>query len=189
MSPPEQYRLRWRSQVSGPFPMTRIEQMLDEHEIGLWHEVELDGRWITLEEFITVHRERERQAEALRQQDAEAERVKLLVREIPPPVAAPPPPPGQALAPPDFPSMPARSNTPRRPLYRPKSLKIFVALGLLLGFGGAHNFYAGYRGTALVQLVLTCVTLWLGFGFIVGWVWALIELVIVQTDRKGVRMV
>src|SRR5207344_2131266 len=34
-----------------------------------------------------------------------------------------------------------------------RNRKLFMALGLLLGFTGAHNFYAGYWGTALLQIL------------------------------------
>ena len=189
MSTSEQFRLRWRSKVTGPFPLAKIEQMLDEHEVGLYHEIEMEDRWMTLDEFFAQRRQRERQAEVVRQQEAEAERAKLQPSPVPHLPLPQAPLAGAPGLPPNFPAVPPRSVRSRRPLYRPKSLKVFVGLGLVLGFGGAHNFYAGYRGTALLQLVLTAVTLWLGFGLIVSWTWALIELLIVQTDRKGVRMV
>jgi TM2 domain-containing membrane protein YozV len=189
MSAPEQFRLRWRGQTSAPYPLAQIEQMLDEREIGLWHEIELDGQWLTLEDFLARRRQLEKQIPAVRLLDAQPHLASPRLPEAPPvsPSVSPPP---DLTSPADgqFTFQPPLS-APRRPLYRPKSLKLFVALGLVFGFVGGHNFYAGYRGTAVAQLLLTAVTLWLGFGFFVSWMWAFIELLIVQTDHKGVRMV
>ena len=60
MNDDEQFSLRWRGQVSGPFPLTRILQMLDDREIGTWHEVQYQGRWMALDDLLQL-RERERQ--------------------------------------------------------------------------------------------------------------------------------
>ena len=171
MSAKRQFLLRWRGQVSGPFPRELVLQKLDDHEIGMWHEIQSDGEWVTLEEFF----ERERQEKARETQRAAAEKPQPL-----PPVfhgAAPPP---VAVAAPVW--LDARK-------FRPKKMKWFAALGLALGFVGAHNFYAGYWGTALVQVLLTAVTVALGFGIFAAWLWAMIELLLVHTDRRGVRMI
>jgi TM2 domain-containing membrane protein YozV len=66
---------------------------------------------------------------------------------------------------------------------------VFIAAGFLLGFLGAHNFYAGYRSTAIAQLLLTGVLFSLGFGLIATWLWALLELLVVHSDHRGVPMV
>ena len=34
-----QYQLRWRGRLSGPYPVSEINRMLDEHEIGMGHEI------------------------------------------------------------------------------------------------------------------------------------------------------
>jgi TM2 domain-containing membrane protein YozV len=172
--------LRWRGQVSGPFSQAEVLQMLADHEIGLWHEVGQSGEWTTLGEF-------------LEQQDRER------VAKTPPPLPPQEPPP-PAPRPQRVRVSPA-ANGSAEPAAQPisdapppaagppaKSLRLFVALGAVVGFTGAHNFYAGYRGTAIAQLVLAGVTLALGFGLIISWLWALIELVIVHTDARGVRM-
>jgi len=178
MNDEDQFPLRWRGQVSGPFPLARILQMLDEHEIGTWHEVQHQGRWLALEELLQL-RERERARRAapapvLRKVGAsEVQRLPSAgpVRALPATAATPAPPSEATLA-----------------RFRPKRYRIFAALGLGLGFAGAHNFYAGYWGTAVAQLLLTALTWWLGLGIIAAWLWAWLELLLVHTDRRGVRM-
>ena len=49
-------------------------------------------------------------------------------------------------------------------------------LGIFLGSLGVHNFYLGYTGKAIAQLLLTVVGSWcFGIGAMVAWVWGLIE--------------
>ena len=55
-------------------------------------------------------------------------------------------------------------------------------LGILLGSLGIHNFYLGYTGKAIVQLVLT-VTLVLSF---VSAIWGLIEGIMILTGSINV---
>lgn len=74
-----------------------------------------------------------------------------------------------------------------------KSRVAYVVLGLFLGALGIHNFYAGRTGTAVIQLVLWFLSLLLTFiaigifGFVVLWIWALIEVCSVTTDGAGKR--
>lgn len=74
-----------------------------------------------------------------------------------------------------------------------KSRVTFVLLGLFLGTFGIHNFYAGYIGRAVAQLLITLLTpLILGFfSFIlilgVG-VWVLVEICTVTQDSQGKRL-
>jgi hypothetical protein len=52
MSNEPSHKLRWRGTESGPYPWSAIEQMLAELQIGLHHEIEHEGRWFTLRDFI-----------------------------------------------------------------------------------------------------------------------------------------
>jgi TM2 domain-containing membrane protein YozV len=61
----------------------------------------------------------------------------------------------------------------------------FIVLGALLGFFGAHNFYAGYTKKAVGQLCLTAFTL--GFAGIMSWAWAVIDVITVDRDSAGVK--
>lgn len=66
-----------------------------------------------------------------------------------------------------------------------KNRSTFIVLGALLGFFGAHNFYAGYKRKAVGQLCLTAFTL--GFGGFMTWVWAVIDVCTVDRDSSGVK--
>ena len=176
MNDSKTYLLRWRGQVSGPFPLETVLHMLDEHEIGIWHEVQHDGAWLSLEEFLAL-KERERVALQAR---LEADKQERPTAPRDQPAVAPPPPA-------DSPAPVARAAF-AQPRFRPKSMKLFSVLGFTLGFAGAHNFYASYWGTAIAQLLLSALTCWLGFGIFGAWLWALIELLLVHTDGRGVRM-
>jgi TM2 domain-containing membrane protein YozV len=64
-----------------------------------------------------------------------------------------------------------------------KSRTTYIVLGIFLGAFGVHNFYAGYTGRAVGQLCLTILTL--GYLGIVSWIWAIIEICIVEKDSTG----
>src|SRR5579863_548701 len=66
-----------------------------------------------------------------------------------------------------------------------KNRSTFIVLGALLGFFGAHNFYAGYKRKAVGQLCLTAFTL--GFAGIMSWVWAVIDVCTVDKDSQGIK--
>lgn len=174
------HRLRWRGQVSGPFPLSNILARLDDNQIGLWHEIECDGTWFTLEEFLA-------RAEAARRSEAALPRVEPRLAQPPrnPTSMAPSPAADVPAPPPRFTQTPPRGATATAP----KRIAIFIAAGFLLGFLGVHNLYAGYRGTAVAQLLLTVTLYALGFGLIATWLWALLELLVVHSDHRGQRMV
>ena len=75
----------------------------------------------------------------------------------------------------------------------PKSKTVAGVLGILLGAFGAHNFYLGYTGKAVAQLlitVLSCFTL-----SVVSEIWGLVEGIMIltgsanfTTDAKGVPL-
>jgi TM2 domain-containing membrane protein YozV len=66
-----------------------------------------------------------------------------------------------------------------------KNRTTFIVLGALLGFFGAHNFYAGYKRKAVAQLCLTAFSL--GFAGVMSWVWAVIDVCTVDRDSQGIR--
>jgi TM2 domain-containing membrane protein YozV len=69
----------------------------------------------------------------------------------------------------------------------PKSRTAYILLGIFLGIFGVHNFYAGYTGRGAIQLSITISTLF--FGAIVSWIWAIVEVCIVDRDSQNVYMV
>jgi len=66
-----------------------------------------------------------------------------------------------------------------------KSRTTFIVLGIFLGMLGVHNFYAGYTGKAVGQLCLSVLTL--GYLAIASWIWAIIEICIVEKDSAGIQ--
>jgi TM2 domain-containing membrane protein YozV len=59
----------------------------------------------------------------------------------------------------------------------------YIVLGIFLGALGIHNFYGGYIGRAVGQLCLTVLTL--GYLGVISWIWAIIEICIVEKDSTG----
>ena len=72
----------------------------------------------------------------------------------------------------------------QQPVAGQKSRATYIILGLLLGGFGVHNFYAGYTGKAVAQLLITLTTVWFGGGLVVG-IWILIEVFTVKVDANG----
>ncbi len=64
-------------------------------------------------------------------------------------------------------------------------------LGIFLGSFGVHNFYLGYTGKAIAQLLITLLTC--GFGAFVSSIWGLVEGILILTgsinvDGKGIPL-
>jgi TM2 domain-containing membrane protein YozV len=76
-----------------------------------------------------------------------------------------------------------------QPVFIPpaKSRALFIVLALFLGCLGIHNFYAGYNGRGVAQLLITLLTGCAG-GFFLTALWALIECIVVDRDATGQRM-
>lgn len=52
MASPNAFRLRWKGAVTGPFPLARVQELLRAGEISLLHNIEVDGRWMTLRDHL-----------------------------------------------------------------------------------------------------------------------------------------
>lgn len=66
-------------------------------------------------------------------------------------------------------------------------------LGILLGVFGVHNFYLGYTGKAIAQVLLGTVGCCIGVGPLVSGIWGLVEGIMIlcgniKTDAKGVPL-
>ncbi len=66
----------------------------------------------------------------------------------------------------------------------PKARIGFVLLGIFLGALGIHNFYAGYVGKGVGQLCLSVLTV--GYGAVISWIWAIVEVCVIDKDSSGV---
>lgn len=71
------------------------------------------------------------------------------------------------------------------PTGQTKTKTTYVLLGVLLGAFGAHNFYAGYRSRAMIQLAITILTL--GYGSPFSWIWAIVEVCTIDRDSQGMQ--
>ena len=58
-------------------------------------------------------------------------------------------------------------------------------LGIFLGCFGAHNFYLGYTGKAVAQLLITLLSL--GFLAVIPAIWALIEGILILSAQPGAQ--
>lgn len=86
---------------------------------------------------------------------------------------------------------PMPGPAPVPPTYQPKSKMAAGLLGIFLGSLGVHNFYLGYTGKAVAQLLITLLTC--GFGSVISGIWGLIEGIMILTgsikvDGKNVPL-
>ena len=65
-----------------------------------------------------------------------------------------------------------------------KSRVAYIVLAIFLGELGIHNFYAGYAGRGVAQLLITILSF--GLLFWISWIWALVELCVMTNDGRGV---
>lgn len=72
------------------------------------------------------------------------------------------------------------SETPNTP---PHSRIVYIVLAIFLGSLGIHNFYAGYTGKAVAQLLITVLSC--GFLSLISWIWAIIDIVTVTSSADG----
>lgn len=115
-----------------------------------------------------------------------------------------PPPPNSALQPYGQPPQPDYSPQPgpvysgpvyAGPMYAyPQKSRIAAGLlGIFLGALGIHNFYLGRTGIAVIQLLVTLLSL--GILATAVWIWALIEGIMIlsgspsfRTDARGIPL-
>src|SRR5687768_11837820 len=161
MSKFDQFHLRWRGQVTGPFTWAEIERKLDAHEIGLLHDVQHNNNWTALGEYLA----------------GRGDSVRVTA-----PVAAPPSAADFRAAPPPIPPI------IQAPSHRIPNRWIFIALGLLFGFLGAHDFYAHHWIRGAVLFGVAALFIFLDWGIIWPWLWAIGEILLTKLDGKRRRM-
>lgn len=69
----------------------------------------------------------------------------------------------------------------------PKSRLAYILLAIFLGTFGIHNFYAGYTGKGITQLLISLIS----FGFLspLVFIWAIIEVCTVTKDAQGIDFI
>lgn len=68
-----------------------------------------------------------------------------------------------------------------------KSRMTYILLGIFLGIFGIHDFYAGYMGKAITQLLITILSCTVLSPIVA--IWAIIELCTVRVDASGAPFV
>jgi|GEM_PF-233206 TM2 domain-containing membrane protein YozV len=91
---------------------------------------------------------------------------------------------GGAVPPPQYQQPMGQGQPWPTPYPQQKERIAYILLGVFLGAFGIHNFYAGYTGRAIAQLLITLLTLFV--GSIISVVWAIIEVCTVTVDASGV---
>lgn len=66
----------------------------------------------------------------------------------------------------------------------PKSRLAYILLGLFLGGLGVHNFYAGYNGKGIAQLLMSLLSVGILTPVVV--IWVIVEIITVTKDVKGI---
>ena len=66
----------------------------------------------------------------------------------------------------------------------PKSYTVYVLLNVFFGIFGLHNMYAGFVGTGIIQLILSCSL----FGPYISLLWCILELFFKTKDASGRKM-
>lgn len=82
---------------------------------------------------------------------------------------------------PPFPPLPGYVLVPAD---QRKSKVAAGVLGILLGFLGVHNFYLGYTGKAIAQLLITLLSCFILSW--ASWIWGLVEGILILTGSMAV---
>ena len=69
---------------------------------------------------------------------------------------------------------------------QPKERTVYILLGIFLGWLGIHNFYAGYTGKGVTQLLITLLIGWLIFPVLVITIWNIVEVCTITKDAKDI---
>ena len=68
----------------------------------------------------------------------------------------------------------------------PKKRSTYILLAVFLGGLGIHNFYAGYAGRGLAQLLILVLTGWLILPAVAVGIWVLVEICSVTKDVNNI---
>lgn len=69
------------------------------------------------------------------------------------------------------------------PTYLPRNKYVAAALALFFGIFGLHNFYLGYTGKGVAQVLISVLTF--GIGAIAVMIWAIVEAIQILTADYG----
>lgn len=205
-APTPAYTLRWKGRTHGPYSLRTLEAMLAANEIGMSWEALVDGEWLTVGELLERHAPAPAPRVTARPSAPEVLPADQAGASVPtatfwpgaltptePPCASagprrvrvPQPGPGPVVSRPRPAAAPEPEAGPPPP--SPRRHALFATLGLALGFTGLHNFYAGRWAVGAAQFALAAAGVFFGLGLIAAWLWALVEVICVQSDGQGRR--
>ena len=71
----------------------------------------------------------------------------------------------------------------------PKNKVLAIVLAIFLGTFGVHNFYLGYTGKGIAQILLSTLGACIFIGPFITWIWVIVEIVMIATgslkDAEG----
>ena len=68
----------------------------------------------------------------------------------------------------------------------PKKRSTYILLAVFFGGLGIHNFYAGYTGRGIAQLLILIFTGWLILPAVAVFIWVLVEICSVTADAENI---
>ena len=199
-----EFAIVWKGQTTGPFNQMEIQRKLLAGEISPLHVVLKKGQPIDVvtwasqlknsrrEEEEDLRRQEKAQIvenEKLRFHQQENERLQRELKEAQQRASRPlPPPPPPTTTTYTAPPPPLPNSGQPIAVTSTKSRVVYVLLGFFLGMLGIHNFYAGFTGRAIAQLLLNIFLFWTGIVPLVICIWIIVEICTVTTDAQGCNL-
>jgi hypothetical protein len=72
-----QFFIAWKGANMGPFTLAQIQEKLAAGEVSRMHQVQVGGRWLSVDEFLSKHESSERQAAKAKEAQAKSQEVQL----------------------------------------------------------------------------------------------------------------
>ena len=199
-----EFAIVWKGQTTGPFNQMEIQRKLLAGEITPLHVVLKKGQPIDVVTWASQlkNSRREEEEELRRQEKAqiveneklrfhqqENERLQRELKEAQQRASRPlPPPPPPTTTTYTAPPPPLPNSGQPIAVTSTKSRVVYVLLGFFLGMLGIHNFYAGFTGRAIAQLLLNIFLFWTGIVPLVIRIWIIVEICTVTTDAQGCNL-
>ena len=199
-----EFAIVWKGQTTGPFNQMEIQRKLLAGEITPLHVVLKKGQPIDVVTWASQlkNSRREEEEELRRQEKAqiveneklrfhqqENERLQRELKEAQQRASRPlPPPPPPTTTTYTAPPPPLPNSGQPIAVTSTKSRVVYVLLGFFLGMLGIHNFYAGFTGRAIAQLLLNIFLCWTLIVPLVICIWIIVEICTVTTDAQGCNL-
>lgn len=192
----EEFLVSWKGETLGPFTREEVESRLRSGEITPLHAIRRNGELIDAARWL--HSLRPAKSSIVPTPPPEpitpqpppptasfptSAPVENLSPEFSDPFPNPPPPARFEVIPPLVPPPPPPPQNLSVP--NAKSRVAFILLGVFLGGLGIHNFYAGYTGKAVAQLLANLFLFWTVVVPVGIWIWILVEVITVTHDAQG----